>query len=1345
MSLYEQYYRETLDTPEERKRKRREWAVMRSREQAFETGDPKRAEPLPKEPLPYVLPEGGMPEELAGVLKNLADPVLGGKPPDMKALRRKYSDNPKVWADFMQGFRSLRAARQGYDGNREQEYVRALAGEERYGKPEDTHEGRGWFATQGAALTRGTVSLARQPKAVMNLGVMIGSMIGRTNAWLSHASGGIDDKTYNAWLSEIGDANKMIRWYDERGKSGDLVRAANDWLQKHPGMKRSINPGMIENAAEALPYVAELALLGGPAAPIKFLLSFATAADRLYEDAIARGVSPEKAEQIALAGGLGTSVLEYAEIGKLTKASKRGIMVTALEEMGIEGGQNLGEWLARYEVAGIKPTSEDGKAAWDDMKAAAVLSGVFGGPGKILQHGPDALEAIRNARAEAHRGMPSRRKTEGGFAYIPGKDAESQPPAKQPWEMTAKELDPLIARGDVKAWQITLGQTQEHMQRQDKADIYKIPGGTSKSTIARAHRASVEQALSQAKSVPPEVLADYPDLAEKYGTQSDFPEAEEPAKAEVAPEVTAAQPPVQPPQAPPETPAAPEPEPEGEGIDRGGIQRAVEQAAEAEHRGQYEKPEAVSMTQSAALAQAQERFEAGKAEAARELAEDMDVEPEPGEGDPHFVAAIRKNIKARIRAVTQSGSRELTVRETDLLRNALEHEERGARREWLRGERKAAAAERQGERKGQLELQQVQLDNLELIEAELPPEKRGRLFRAVLRGRTPTQQQATLTRIWQVINQHRDSVATAELKDALANLDKRHLRAEYQDRAEAVLGGFRMKKTSQEVLHQMRNVLEYVEREGEENVAVPLSLLRQAEQIIADHDAGKKALSELSPDEKRTIAYALNAIRHENDVKNEWLAGREKRRVDDDLKAAPQEIKDYGGEKYRTPAGRTFAREPGLAGRLADWFTGLIHRDAQRPKTIINKIVGKTGEVVRRVLWDNMHEGNRQKFALTVEGLKDTQRLLEDSGLTREHFAPGGDFNLTQWVQPKQGTVTDLEGKPLQGVELTLNQQMRLYEMWLDLDNRDVMIKSGFTVGEEQLKGFRFDREALLDIFQDMPEDARNAVERGAMYRTARLGPLVNEAWQRLFGVPLFAKQEGLHANRQRDARYLAQQKEPMALLRGWAEHDLSDQGIFKQRKGGKTPLTLSTGWMENHVEQIVRMSSYIGQYAPSLDAVRLLDNVGFQEAVRSAFGRRRGRQLLHALNRYVRDYAGLDITAPSDNLNRITNTLTRLGTRGIMGLNPPSIAIQIFGTLNLLQESSIGEVANGFSQLAQDDMSFKEFVDQHSPLLWLRYHGSPAGLVTPGTGGLEEAVTAVFGSSGWDKTLAPISWGDRA
>lgn len=99
------------------------------------------------------------------------------------------------------------------------------------------------------------------------------------------------------------------------------------------------------------------------------------------------------------------------------------------------------------------------------------------------------------------------------------KPAEAKPAAKEPYQMTREEYN--------KAVDEALGQKVEDYAAAEEKRLKTSGHPVSKEVIIasmRNHRDLVERALSEGKPVPPEVLKDYPDLAEKYGEKA--PETE---------------------------------------------------------------------------------------------------------------------------------------------------------------------------------------------------------------------------------------------------------------------------------------------------------------------------------------------------------------------------------------------------------------------------------------------------------------------------------------------------------------------------------------------------------------------------------------------------------------------------------------------------------------------------------------------------------------------------------------------------------------------------------------------------------------------------------------------------
>jgi hypothetical protein len=125
------------------------------------------------------------------------------------------------------------------------------------------------------------------------------------------------------------------------------------------------------------------------------------------------------------------------------------------------------------------------------------------------------LEPIRPAQPALEAGQVKTAPAEqAGLKEAPATPAPAitEAPAKQPWEMTKREwLDDLIARYDSEIAALEKRGTKKankSLQAKKTMRSEAVSGGS-----ADGHRWQVEQAIASGRPVPPEVLADYPDLA----------------------------------------------------------------------------------------------------------------------------------------------------------------------------------------------------------------------------------------------------------------------------------------------------------------------------------------------------------------------------------------------------------------------------------------------------------------------------------------------------------------------------------------------------------------------------------------------------------------------------------------------------------------------------------------------------------------------------------------------------------------------------------------------------------------------------------------------------------------
>lgn len=118
--------------------------------------------------------------------------------------------------------------------------------------------------------------------------------------------------------------------------------------------------------------------------------------------------------------------------------------------------------------------------------------------------------------AKAEKRKAGRKKA--AKAEKPEPMAETKP-GKKPSEMTAKELVAAIGNtaeskkaSGIEPWMLTKQQSRDYLSLVSKNVPKHLGGQPDPVVMDNAHRSAVRKALSEGRAVPPEVLADYPDL-----------------------------------------------------------------------------------------------------------------------------------------------------------------------------------------------------------------------------------------------------------------------------------------------------------------------------------------------------------------------------------------------------------------------------------------------------------------------------------------------------------------------------------------------------------------------------------------------------------------------------------------------------------------------------------------------------------------------------------------------------------------------------------------------------------------------------------------------------------------
>ena len=167
-----------------------------------------------------------------------------------------------------------------------------------------------------------------------------------------------------------------------------------------------------------------------------------------------------------------------------------------------------------------KPPLSAGDEAW---KSAII--------GKLSEQGVKDLSDAEIERALA--GTVSKTKltakakelVQRGSITLDDVSPTSKPPEmmteKQPWEMTADEYLRLEERSQAKGAAVT---QMSSLIKQGKSPSEAAANAMGFVWNKNPHYDAIKKALSEGKPVPPEVLKDYPDLAEKYAKKPEAPE-----------------------------------------------------------------------------------------------------------------------------------------------------------------------------------------------------------------------------------------------------------------------------------------------------------------------------------------------------------------------------------------------------------------------------------------------------------------------------------------------------------------------------------------------------------------------------------------------------------------------------------------------------------------------------------------------------------------------------------------------------------------------------------------------------------------------------------------------------
>lgn len=708
------------------------------------------------------------------------------------------------------------------------------------------------------------------------------------------------------------------------------------------------------------------------------------------------------------------------------------------------------------------------------------------------------------------------------------------------------------------------------------------------------------------------------------------------------------------------------------------------------------------------------RREAGK-QWARERVEKRVGPPKPAE--------IRKAMQA------------LVKRSDEQLKGSLKRQVRAAATGW---------------RAGQVELQATREQLLKFASEHLPKAELHRILPALSNLRTPAERRFAARSINRAIENYERLAAIAQYrgarKRAREELRRGRLRPDAEAKISAILDSIQETTHGAELLSKMRGLERHLELTEDPNVPQPLK--RRMESVLSAEE--RTPLRKLEPDTIRSIADYIDHLLHLNAKKNQLYFSRKSRKADEVMAEATEEVGTRHPQLRAEPLGVFVRRErAGGIRQFATWEQVSLETKG--------RILGGEDSQAYHLLAEAPLEGERRRLEIVNEA----SDILQGLGITPAQLnklsdaAAGPPRRFRKLWRRMVGTSTetladvhkvtlprahDPKGNRIRTLELTDAEHASLIAHLTDSSTRQQLLQSaseGVTFAYRQNRAVKLYAEDIAAIEAAATEEQKRIVAKVKGYVNGPMRDYLNEAWVANEGHKIARRTD--HWPRRRDRDY--KENEPSAAMAYWKDRQLHDMGIFKPRTGDTAPIIIGDIFAE-FLAHVNKTAAYIGKEGATLDALRLLGNPGFRDAVKRGF--RHGGALLSDMERTVKAYRGTDYTRDAA-YERWVRGLLRKAHVGILGARPRIMFYQVvsfFTALNDIPFKHWGQ----FWRWRLPTAGVTAEVERISPVAKARFHASGHQILTPQNVGSSLVQSVAGKEPGWiNKAMGGIRLFDKA
>lgn len=604
----------------------------------------------------------------------------------------------------------------------------------------------------------------------------------------------------------------------------------------------------------------------------------------------------------------------------------------------------------------------------------------------------------------------------------------------------------------------------------------------------------------------------------------------------------------------------------------------------------------------------------------------------------------------------------------------------------------------------------TQMTNKQLVDfvKENLPAREHKMIAAALekvaKSRTPGERIRVVQAVSQMIERHEKASAILGLKDAEKAAQKTDLRAEFKQALGNLLADVALKTPRPKTIQRAAAVMARAETEAAQQIkdlgvdpeetfsTIPVETIRRARKALSQ--VGRRSLIDLSVAELRELQAGVEMIVAQSKLKDRIWAFQTTKTADEKAKDSAAVVTERHGAKFVDRRGmgiiaRGIKALHGFAGFFVESSQDVVYR------------MGGDSSIIEDILHTNIREGVSE-----TQGIYDTNWDAFRADLEANNV-PLKD--LRAWSKSLAGSTDVVEvSLPDAGKvkKMTRAERMNFLMNWLDPETRAELLRNKqegivFVGDVRPTKITARDAQAIID---SMDSREKTVARLGGRLVNGPLKEALNRFWRRLFGPDIATGER--HWRRERARR--TQPSDPNVIIRETVRQLPEQWGGVKARSRTDAPFVIRD-FFEVLDEQIAQTANIIGKTAPIHDALRLLNNEGFQIAVKE--GMIDGPAALAKVRTAILNVAG----DQRPHLSLLERGILAM-TRGF-GVAKLALNIPVWGYQALSFPLGIMEMPGKVSaegQLMSNKENLAE-IDATDPLLRARIRGSGHGITTIG------------------------------